>query len=313
MCTTQQEGGIQRFLSLFRQKPCGEGYPGRRLNNVFRLPPSEHKAQAPAVATLVSRLIDRSKNGRVYLLSDWSSESVDYCTPLHNVISGLLSQKYPVTPAYLKEQSNSELKREAHSIKSDDPAVAIFCGYAKAAQDLLEALRVEYRQTPASRRPLIVMTDGCKQRDLNATGFKLYLTFPTKGIENFHVTQAGGNQDELTDYKELAALVKSRIEDGYEESIEMYGYDAMLILGEVAKDCIQRGRLGRGCMLEGLKQAHDLTGVVEAYTFEEGEHLSEYFVFVADGTSGTKPLLHYDPKLDVTKADIKRQLRSGPR
>jgi ABC-type branched-subunit amino acid transport system substrate-binding protein len=316
MCAPAGEQGIQHYLNLlFQRQDCDiepKQVPGRRrLSNVFRLPPSDQKAQAPAVVTMTERLVDPGVNPRVYLISNESSETVGYCAPLHDAIFRLLPTSYHVTP--IRAKSNQEVMAKGQDIRTLDPAVVILCDYAEGANLLIAGLRAAYAKVPSAKRPAILMTDGCKDNKLDVTGFKVYLTFPTRGIRSYNF--AFSQSDEMSDYRSLRGLVDARVRAAektnghYEESIEMYGYDAMLILAQVAAKCHQRNQLGRSCVMATLKDDRDLAGVVDSYTFEAGEHLANYFVFTADGTRTAKPALQYETSLDITKAEILRQLQ----
>jgi ABC-type branched-subunit amino acid transport system substrate-binding protein len=308
MCAPKDPPGIQKYLSiLFRRSPCDDPELGHRLNNVFRLPPSDQKAQAPAVATMVERLA--SPAAKLYLVDDERESTAGYCKPLVVAIRTLLNKTtYAVTPNTLLPNSPDDLDQLARGIQSTDPAGVIICTFNNTAKTFLKSLQLAYSKVPLAQRPFLLMTDGAMDRELDATGFRLFVTFPTKGIQNYKIySQRGGSAKvEDTDYQLLRSLVDDRRKKGYDESYEMYGYDAMLILGEVARKCQNKSQLGRSCMLQTLREERDLIGVTEAYTFEEGEHLASYYVFAADGLNAQKPKLQYDELLDITKAEVMR-------
>jgi hypothetical protein len=264
---------------------------------------------------MVERL--SAPGAKLYLLDDERQSTAGYCKPLIHIIRTLLETSYAVTLKTLLPNAPDDLDQLARGIRGTDPAGVVVCTFNDTAKPLLKALQRAYSKVAFPQRPFLLMTDGSMDRELDATGFRLFLTFPTKGIQNYKIySQRGGSakgaEDQNTDYQQLRSLVDDRRKKGYDESYEMYGYDAMLILGEVARQCQKKGKLGRSCMLQTLKEDRELTGVTEAYTFEEGEHLAGYYVFAADGLNGQKPKLQYDEFLDITKAEIMRQLRRLP-
>src|SRR5262249_55285461 len=159
----------------------------------------------------------------------------------------------------LLPNASDDLDQLVQGIQSTDPAGVIVCTFNDTAKPLLKALQRAYSKVAFPQRPFLLMTDGSMDRELDATGFRLFLTFPTKGIQNYKIySQRGGSakgvEDQNTDYQQLRSLVDDRKNKGYDETYEMYGYDAMLILGEVARQCQKKGQLGRSCMLQTLKE-----------------------------------------------------------
>ena len=262
--------------------PKKAGLEGYRIRNGFRLPPSDDKGQAPAIAHLVWKLGLK----KVYLLSDISKGAKEYSTTLRESL-----EPY-IRPYITREMLNimTMVAREttlfselARTIRSQGIDGVIFCGYGTTSLQLLDALNEAYGQVSREDRPTVILTDGCFIPDLDAKGFNLYLTFPHVGAP------------EKADKRDVEIL-KSISNITQPTSYEAFGYDAMLILGSAIKTCKAKGLVNRQSLVLQLNAGEVYIGTSGLYEFENGENrLAQYDILhVTDDKRGDKLMLELD-------------------
>lgn len=242
-----------------------------RLRNCYRLPPCDVKGQAKAVAWLVQ---EHLKANRPYLIVDESRDASIYSHPLAEAVADHL----PIGGAMQRtvDRKSGSLRDAVAGVKSHRPDTIVFCGYGSMAQEFLDALRVVYAETtPKENRPTVLLTDGCKIPDLNVEGFDTYLTFPLPTVKDITT--------ETPDLK----LLKAAVTRDPAESYQMYGYDAVLTLGQAMRECQRDGGITRANLLAKLA-SNSFTGASLSYRFEDGDnYLSSYYVFTCSFDSST--------------------------
>jgi branched-chain amino acid transport system substrate-binding protein len=233
-----------------------------RIRNAFRLPPSDDKGQAPAVAHLVWKLGLK----KVYLLSDITEGAKEYSKTLRDSLEPYI-RKEVINKKIEVAREKTNFAELARSIRAQGIDGVIFCGYGTTSLELLDALNEAYGETSHEERPKIILTDGCFIPNLNAKGFNLYLTFPHVGTP------------EKADKRDVEIL--KRISSKTQPiSYEAFGYDAMLILGSAIKKCKAEGVVDRQSLLLQLNSVEVYTGTSGLYEFENGENrLAQYDIF----------------------------------
>jgi ABC-type branched-subunit amino acid transport system substrate-binding protein len=271
-----------------------EEAPGKRVVNAFRLPPSDARAQAPAVAYLV-----KVKNfSKVLIVQDVSEGAKGYSQTLMDAIAPLIRSS-TVAIVQVNRSQRQTFSEAAVSARSNDVQAIVFCGYGSTAQDFFYALREQYKGQELSARPTLILTDGCLVADLNPEGFTSFLTFPHLGIED--VSEVAHEED--------VRIVKGLNASGSPPSYEPFGYDAMLILGQVMQACLGKKRLSRRCIVEELSHsAQPFFGVTGVYEFDSGENRhSRYDVFRSGLGTGYK----FDKANKMTiSAEVLSRIRS---
>jgi ABC-type branched-subunit amino acid transport system substrate-binding protein len=238
--------------------------PSHRLQNCFRLPPNDERVQAPTVAFVAETKIHTK---RTYLIRDISSGAAAYSEPLFKQLEFLLGDtKIDET---VVDRENARFIEVATNIKAQEPDLIVFCGYGSTAKLIITALRDKYENVEIAKRPKIILTDGSKIRDLNASGFDVYLTFPLPTIDYFSECSSPD-----------LAHVKATIDPSGEQSFQIYGYDAMLMIGMALEKCPDSD-ISRDCLRRSLGSLPLFNGsTCLSYFFSDGENsLSEYYVF----------------------------------
>jgi ABC-type branched-subunit amino acid transport system substrate-binding protein len=254
--------GIPLFMPIATSPKVMQSANGEhRYTHAFRLPPSDDKAQAPAVAYMARKLNSR----RIALIQDLTSGAQGYSETLTNSVRPLLASESIVYFGYAN-RGGPNLVEIASSIRSNAPDLIVFCGYGSTAIELLNALRDAYAEQPVAERPKLLLTDGCLVTELNASGFITFVTFPHATI------RPPVTPEDRADIQAIRAVFGSR--DYY--SYEVFGYDAMLILGEAIKSCMPSG-INRSCVTRSFDRPEAFIGMLGAYDFEDGENtLSSY-------------------------------------
>lgn len=266
----------------------------KRLQNCFRLPPSDDRVQAPAVA-YVARIKLGTK--RCFLLQDVSEDAVEYSEPLNAELEILLADV--ITDKRNVDRKKFNLDQVARSIKAYNSDVVVFCGYGTTATELLDALREVYDGLDLSRRPKVILTDGCNTKELDLAGFQVYLTFPVKEISQYQ-----GNTPDFN-------ILKNSIKPEDEQSYQIYGYDAMTLIAYALERCSAQ-ESSRSCLTDQLNQLQNFSGACFGYSFVGGENiLSSYHVYLSDpSTNQVNPHFEFDstiPPDDIVKISALRE------
>jgi ABC-type branched-subunit amino acid transport system substrate-binding protein len=173
------------------------------------------------------------------------------------------------------DRERTDFSRLAASIRAEKSDTVVFCGYGSTAIELLNALRNAYNDVEFLARPKVVLTDGCYVPDLDTSGFDVYLTFP-----HIALRRPTNKADE-----ENIRIVSETFGDPSKLSYELFGFDAMLIIGEAINTCLEKDGVTRKCIIDELNRPTGFTGVAGNYEFHEGENrLSSY-----DILSGSPP------------------------
>lgn len=239
---------------------------GKRLQNCIRLPPSDDRVQAPAVAVLAKSKISPAAK-KITLLRDISRDTPEYSGPLYDRLDKIL-------PEIIKRQAvnveQTDFQVLAAGIREEQSDLIIFCGYGTTAVRLFQALRNAYAAEDIVQRPKVILTDGCRIPDLDTRGFEVYLTFPVPSIRNLK------GRDENEDIRALL----DAIDKDKRESYQLHGYDAMLMVGAALEKC--RNMISRTCVRQQLMNLQDFAGVLSTYSFNAGENIfPTYYVYHA--------------------------------
>jgi ABC-type branched-subunit amino acid transport system substrate-binding protein len=248
--------------------PPGTEGQQRGFENCFRLPGNDRDFQAPVVA-YVAKTVLHTK--RAFLIRDVSRDAPEYSGPLYERIAELLSDIPYDHAEFDREKTN--LQNLMVEIRSEDADLVIFCGYGSNVQVLLTALRDAFLHESGYKPPKLLMTDGCKINDLDVTGVETYVTFPFPDIASLDCASR--------DYSTL----KESIKNAGDESYQMAGYDAMLILGHAVEACAKT-EISRACVLEKVREAGQFTGACLDYSFDfNGENTRcEYCLYACRPT-----------------------------
>jgi ABC-type branched-subunit amino acid transport system substrate-binding protein len=259
-----------------------------RLPNCFRLPLSDVPYQAAMVAHTALEIL---KTERCYLLRDISEDAADYSGPLYSKLEVLLGPAVQAKRRVNREQTNIPFITE--SILGYNVDLIIFSGYGTTAQELLHALRVTYQNRKA-KRPRVLLTDGCKTQEVDPTGFEVYVTFPAPDV--YSAAFSG------TDSEDLRILRAASSTSG-QQSYEMYGYDAILLLAHAFVQCAPTA-ISRECIAEALRRRPlDAFGAVFPYEFADGDNTkADYSLY----TSFASPTRRFVFKQTVSSADLRK-------
>lgn len=245
--------------------------PIHRLRNCFRLPPVDDPIQSRAVA-YVAREVAHSS--RCYLFRDISEDAAEYSEPLFKRLEMLLADAIVRKRAINRDDPN--ILSVAQSVQASKADLVVFCGYGTTAQELLHALRLTYERVAVRERPKVLLTDGCKTRDVDPSGFDVYVTFPLPDL----------NSADLPIPRDLRIL-RGAVRRSSEESYQSLGYDAMLMIGHALEDCVHQ-EVSRRCLLTALSNAYDFRGAFSEYDFKDGENVrSHYYVYASRHGSAT--------------------------
>ena len=233
---------------------------GGRFNNCFRLPPSDDRAQAPAVAHVALKQLHAR---RVFLLRDVSADAAEYSSALYSEIGGLLDSL--VIGRKQVDRAVTDFRSVALEVRANAPDVVVFCGYGTTAQALLGALNDVYSTT--DDKPTLILTDGCKMDDLNVGSLAMLLTFPIADMTTLNCSQTDGQ------------IVRSAAGTS-EQSYQLYGYDAVLFAAAALSECADHGPINRTCIRTALTSLNGFNGACSSYSFSEGENiLAAYYVY----------------------------------
>lgn len=243
-----------------------------RLHNCFRLAPSDDRVQAPAVAFVASQKLLAK---RCYLLGDFSPDVKEYSAPLYEELGAMLDSLNILATKRKYEPTSTTSQDCATSIRAQKSDLLVFCGYGTRAQELLDSLRDAYKDIDIEKRPKVLLTDGCKIKDLDTAGFKVYLTFPLPDLLNI----PPDNNPATAGVSDLAILLRTITKD--QQSYQMYAYDAMLMIGQAIEKCASK-ELSRSCIQQQLNSLQNFSGAYLGYSFVEGENsLSSYYLYSA--------------------------------
>jgi ABC-type branched-subunit amino acid transport system substrate-binding protein len=255
---------------------------GQHLNDLFRLPPSDDLAQAPAVAEFALKKLQRHK---IYVVRDISVDAKEYSSPLFTkILKEIGDSKIDYIQVDRKEASIHEIAANVHAQNAD---LVIFVGYGTTANLILSDLRDRY-QALKELPPAVILTDGCKIEDLNTDGLEVYLSFPLPDFSSLSC--------QTDDFSILEKHAQDR-------SYEMYGYDAMLILGDAIHACDKLQEISRECIRRTLASGRSFTGACLTYRFTNGENfLSRTYIYRV--TKNAAGRAQYTQVMEITKNEL---------
>ena len=237
--------------------------------NCFRLP-SNDAIQALVIADMI---VNKFGARTVFVVWDATAEASEYSDYLKTKIQHYLSNPALLTadkertviiegsyPISLNPLNYTYLFRR---IVSSAPDVVVFAGYGSLAREFLFGLDYEYSQYGDQSRPKVILTDGCKISDIKGYSFDTYLTFaapPLKGFDAFKNFNRG---------KLLSPFQKMYLQ----ESFELFGYDAAVLLLTSAKVVLEREQsVSRRQIMRYLKENDHLIPTLQPYAFSRGEN-----------------------------------------
>jgi ABC-type branched-subunit amino acid transport system substrate-binding protein len=166
--TTQASGAyyVQAGIPFIVPLPTGElsseTEPARRFPNTFRLPPSDKRAQAPAIAVVVLQLLEGARNSQAgnpvsaHIVADINGNVKAYSNPLAHAIQDILKARGEQA-ALTESMDLASTAADIYGEPTPAGAVVVFCGYGNAAKLFLTSLRERYGKAPG---PTIVVPDG---------------------------------------------------------------------------------------------------------------------------------------------------------
>lgn len=234
-----------------------------RLSNCFRLPPSDDKGQAPAVAFMVEQLSPT----KVHIV-EYTKKPVDqYARPLCDKIQKILVDRglKPDHDPPQQVESSDDMKGAASEISNDhdDKDVVVYCGNRSDGVFFLELLAESYKKHPQKKKPNLVFTDAAPNIEDLKEGFPVYRT-------GFYDARKCKNPS-----SELDKLIRSCPEVSSEP---LFGYDAVRFTRQALKGCDKR--VSRQCLLNELRDTPAFRGACFPYFLRDGENvISSYYVF----------------------------------
>ncbi len=246
--------------------------PSRRLDNCYRLLPSDDKAQAPAMAHLIQQLAGgpgAASALRVFLIRGRKGGAAEYAAGLGMSLHGLLVKAgIPIeddADYTAKPNDDYDIQPKTREIanRAGPDDVVVFCGYDKEADDLLAQLDVAFKRKPDPQaRPTVVVPEACHTADTSPHGFRLYRMSPTDVSRCPSISELAEPGGETVPFERV------------------YGYDAVAVINRALRPCETRG-ISRACLLEELQTTPAFpSGACFGYAFNGGENVvSSYFVF----------------------------------
>lgn len=241
----------------------------------FRLPPRDDKAQVPAIKFLLKELISAQADGAndkgdtfvVWDCSRRDQEARTYSGPMFEQLKQDLGLTDSQSMRVSHEEANFD--KAARSIVTNNSRAVVFCGYASTVPSFFAALDEAYAGKP---KPIVVLTDGCRDTRASPQAFETYLSFPLKPL-------AEGS------FSTLKAMIAKDVTESYQP----YSYDAMMVLLEAVT--ASNASLGRRGIVEYLEKTPKLSSKLHSGVtgFLEGESTSVrgYEVYkLADSGSG---------------------------
>lgn len=259
-----------------------------RLRNCVRLPPSDELAQAPALVYALGRA---ATPPLCVLVRDSSPGAEGYSSPLYKAVRDLIRPANVHWERSVNMLEARAIRDLAEALSLDpQPNTVLFCGYGSTAILFVTAMREAYKGVPVERRPILLFSDGCFVPDLDLSGFQAFLTFPVPPLQ---LITNGAHAERI------AALIRDKLRK--ETSYAVYGYDAMLLLGEAIGEAAGEGTVTRDAVLAKLLGSGSARGASLPYTFKDGENVrARYYLY----TSGADQAdLHYESTILETDLD----------
>jgi ABC-type branched-subunit amino acid transport system substrate-binding protein len=283
--------GIPLLMPIATSPEASINAGGSRYANCFRLPLNDRNGQAPAIAWVVENQL---KSKHPVIIIDKTRDAAVYSQPLAEAVRRVLGLSDNSIEVLEERADSADL---AISLRSRGYDVAIFCGYGSTATSLLGAVSEVYENWnnshPQQKKPLpqFILTDGCMSANLRLHGVPALLTFPAPNSQ--HVNG-----------KEVCDALNDTIKSDNDETYQVYGYDALMILAESLKDLRDRkdpgGRtLSRRSLMLNLETKERFSSGCLSYSFKEGENLDgAYYIYEcledANGTLVFQPAKEHE-------------------
>ena len=258
------------------------------LRNVYRLPPSDARAQAPAIAYLVKKLTLKNtdlkntdlkntdlkntdlKNTDVHLEVSVYGNAEQYSQPLCSDVDRLLRDHNlnPHMRTIVGAVQDEALHIGTEQSKDKHSGVVVYCGYQQQAVDFLKAMDTLYSKHSEVTPPILIFNDGVfdieKTPNLK-TKFQIYRT-------------TGRLAPETCDDKEALNALTAAYKDHPPTVPQTFGFDAVQVLAIAAHRC--DGHLSRSCLLNELNSGRTFPGFCTDYSFHGGENIvADYYIF----------------------------------
>jgi ABC-type branched-subunit amino acid transport system substrate-binding protein len=265
--------------------------PDLRLKNVYRLIPNDKVGQAPAIVYVARHLLNAPEQS-ISIVAD-ASNNAEYAKSLDEELLKLLPQARHdrISEEHRDESLRESMLPDLFASKQPKTTVIIFVGTAKSAKRFLSFL-ADQRWPEV---PDIILTDGAKNLDVpyddRLKNFHVFLTFPVNQIPSGSL-----HNDANTD------ALRSALRDAGEQSYEVYGYDAMLMIGKALTELCKKApcSISRPDFIEKLHEISAFDGVLAEYLFNEGENVHpDYGLY---GSVPFKEILHHGGETRNTSA-----------
>jgi ABC-type branched-subunit amino acid transport system substrate-binding protein len=280
------QGGIPLIMPVATSPEVGlDKNSLRPLTNCFRLPPSDTKGQAPAIAYFVNHILPLSGKRKVHLVKDALKGNASYSEPLCSEINALLTKPGAHNGSGDEISKADQIKGVAQKIVkhySQDIAepddVVVFCGYYSdnedegAAKKFLDELtsQLHERHIPREQRPYLIFTDGAgglKNEAMPSSG-----SFKGVYFADFYNPQECVQQlDQKKHLKDAVDLCPSHRKAS---ASLVFGYDSVRIIHQAVNRCWQEGKISRACLRDELEHMHGFSGACSAYSFHAGESVT---------------------------------------
>jgi len=263
---------------------------GDPLNHAVRLPPSDHRVQAPAVAGFARRVLQGSKVSLVVDRYETDATSA-YSETLCNEIERHLQRMGASVESFDLDSKSDEAERAATQIRERRSDVVVACTYSRTAQALVNGIAEYYRRNGYAS-PSLVLTDGALFPALDPDSLDVYLSFPLPP------------HSELSDDVPGVEGLREILEQSKSLSYEVFAFDAMRMVGYAVRECRPRG-ISRTCVAEQVRQLNNFAGAVSTYSFEGGENTeSEYYIYKLEPASRRPEFGQLSLVIRVTKDSV---------
>jgi ABC-type branched-subunit amino acid transport system substrate-binding protein len=230
--------------------------PAKRLQNAFRLPASDDRAQVPTIAYVISKMNPR----KVHLIAESDDKSKAYSFPLIAQLQRILTARHIEVegPSELSSESVSDRAEEIYSSNVAEDLI-VLAGYTTLSKKLLSTLEKKYADQQ-EKKPKLLFTEGASNIEEEAHGFTIFRT-GYRDTSLCKLSDGGRNQKHSAEYT--------------------YGFDAVNIIKQALDQC--SAEISRGCVTKELRNKPFFVGACEYYSFQNGDNiLSNYYVFASD-------------------------------
>lgn len=272
----------------------------RRYNSAFRLSPSDGDVQAPAIAYLISDMLQTNAGGVVHVFASDADGASEYSEPLCSTTDSILKAN-GISAEFSKIQSIPTAVSEIVSHHTGNDYV-VFCGYPSAAIDFTRALDAASNAAPHGL-PRLIVSDAAP--DNLAVGIAHLRLYRVESLDTTHCTNGAA----LERIRAAAMTVDRKLDPE-----QIRGYDAVAVLAAATEKCSER--LSRRCIVEQLGSGDTFPSACSDYSFRNGENIiSDYYVFpeaqaIATGAASVGNL-GISTALTLTAPEVLHMLRAA--